>query len=444
MRTISPELVLIIGSVYLRPTFPQPPPSVTVPPKTVQGGTMARGARIVFLLAGSALAGAAPPPVAAPKPPVAAIPGCKACTFLAPSRPIAKIVPVHGGPSLESTDPTPEPLPIPEDATPLPTEQKAPLDALLDRFLPDATPEERNAWAEELRHLPPELARDILAARSRTDAPLALPDSTDPPAASPLPPQFEPEPLPEPLRSARCASDSAPPTGATAAALQQAEAILLHNIANADTIAFKRSRPVFDEAPGAAGLARVTSHRVESQGELDETGDPFDLAIDGPGYFQVRRGDTVALTRRGMLRLDAAGGLVVEADGEAWLLHPPVQVPAEATAVTISQDGTVACRIADADELTSLGGIELARVLDPARLDPAGSGLYAVPESAGPVTVGVPGTAGFGTIRQGVLERSNVDLDAELKALDRLRMQITAWIRPTESQIALPADVPRR
>ncbi|MCY0682974.1 hypothetical protein OVW23_27195, partial [Klebsiella pneumoniae] len=90
------------------------------------------------------------------------------------------------------------------------TEQKAPLDTLLDRFLPEATPEERNAWAEELRHLPPELARDILASRSRTDAPLALPDSADAPTDSPLPPQFEPEPLPAPLRSA---ADPTPSSG---------------------------------------------------------------------------------------------------------------------------------------------------------------------------------------------------------------------------------------
>lgn len=383
---------------------------------------------------------AAQPPVVAPKPhPTAKMPGCDACRLLAIPRSTGRIIPVQDGPSFETAARSPAPLLLPQDATPLPVEEpSAVLNDLLDRFLPNAKPEERSAWADELRHLPPELARDILAARSKSNEPQVLPELPSVLAEPMLPPRDEPEVAPSPLRSARRSDSLAP--DATVAALRQAEAILLHNIANADTVAFKRSCCIFTEAPGSGGLSGVTAQLVVTQGESEQTGRPFDLTIGGTGFFQLRRGETVALTRRGTFALNAAGELVSEIAGEEWSLHPPVHIPAEAAETVIDEAGTVACRLAGDDALTQVGQIELARVLDPSRLEPAGGGLLAVPKAAGAVVVGLPVSTDFGIVRQGSLEQSNVDLAAELKTLKRLRTQITALQSLAPPSLASPAE----
>ncbi len=403
---------------------------------------MARVSGMAALLIGIAVAGAAEPPVVAPKPRVTLrSPACENCRFLAVPRPKGRILPVQDGPFFESAPLTPQPLPLPQDATPLPAaEANSTLEGLLDRFLPEATAEERGAWAEELRGLPPELARDILAARSRSAEPQVL---AEPPADSDEagpPPQAGQAAIPAPLRTARRGTEHADRSRATLGALAEAESILLHNIANADTVGFKRVRPVFAEAAASGGLAGVSGQRVATQGAIEETGRPFDLALDGAGFFQVRRGDTVALTRRGIFALNAAGELVTEISGEEWSLNPPIRIPAEGTEVTVDRNGAVGCRLANEEGLTQVGLIELVRVSDPSRLEPAGGGLLAVPEVAGAATSALPGSTGLATVRQGSLERSNVDLAAELKALNRLRKQITALGPISRPQLASPRE----
>ncbi|HEX6986122.1 MAG TPA: flagellar hook-basal body complex protein, partial [Planctomycetaceae bacterium] len=394
---------------------------------------MFRTAWLAVGLGIAASAGAGRPPVVAPKPAAVRVPGCAECRFLSAPRPTGRIVPVQDGPHFAAPESRPEPLPTPADATPLPPADATPLPPaepapglreLVERYLPDASAEERGVWVDELRGLPPEIARDLLAARSRFGEPDALPE---PPADGLVPPpQGEPEPQaePAPLRSVPRYSDVSG-VDASLVTLRQAEAVLLHNIANAETVGFKRLRPLTTESAGTGGAEGLTVRRVDTQGALEETGRPLDLAIDGPGLFQVRRGDTVALTRRGTFQVTADGELAVAVAGEDWGLHPPVRVPAEASEVRVGEDGVISCRFAGGAEL-GIGRIELARVADGSRLEPAGGGLLAVPESAGPVTVGLPGEEGFGTVRPGCLERSNVDLAEELKALRRTRRQLTA------------------
>jgi flagellar basal-body rod protein FlgG len=403
---------------------------------------MIRGIGLVGLSIGMASAGAAEAPVVAPKPvSPSPAPFCDACRVHAAPKPDGPILPVQDGPAFGGPGPVPGPLPLPEEAAPLHSSEPSPaLRELLDRYLPDVSADERRAWAEELRLLPPELARDILIARSHSLGSQPSPDAAPlPPSEEPfLPPQLEPDaaPSPEPLRIAQ-AAPSIPAGDGTLVALKQAEAIRLHNIANAESVGFKRVRPTFDEAVATGGIETVTAGRVETQGELEATDRPFDLALDGAGFFQVRRGDAVAVTRRGTFRL-VDGEMVLVVAGEAWSLHPPVQIPVEATEIAISEDGGISCRLADEEGLTPVGRIELARVLDTSHLEPSGGGLLTVPESAGAVTLGGPGTSGFGVVRQGRLERSNVDLDVELKALERLRRQIAALQIAAPSQLAMP------
>lgn len=398
---------------------------------------MARGG-LFALLVGVAITGAARPPVIAPKPSIAARIACGACRIPALPKPQGRIRPVQqDGPAFESPVPTPEPLPLPRDVTPLPAEEPgAVLSDLLDKFLPDVKPEERNAWADELRHLPPELARDILAARSRENGSLTLP-LPDPALDFPLPPQTEPTDS-LPLRIADRGTDTFSATERTLAALRTAESIRLHNIANADTIAFKRSRPIFDEAGASGGIAGMTPQRVDTQGELDETGRPFDLAIDGAGYFRVRRGGALAFTRHGTFGIAADGTLALRIAGADWPLHPPLPIPPETTEIVVTPEGAVGCRLSGDEELTQVGQIDLIRAVDPAHLEPAGSGLLTLIDASGPIVTGLPGENGLGTVRQGALERSNVNLTEEVAALHRLREQLSALQTVTPSQLASP------
>jgi len=228
--------------------------------------------------------------------------------------------------------------------------------------------------------------------------------------------------------------------GSTLTVLKQAEAVFLHNIANAETPGYKRLHPLTLEAAGHAGLKGLTISRSESQGDIVPTGRPLDLAIDGFGLFQVRQGDRGALTRRGNFRLTAEGALALESNGENWLLHPSVKMPPEATCLAIGESGTVVCELPGGAEIC-VGQIELARVADISRLESIGSGLFTVAEGVGTAVVGLPGDDGLGVIRQASVERSNVDLTTELAALARVRSQLAAFESgSTPSLLATPSE----
>ncbi len=378
------------------------------------------GLLVVLLGVGVAFGGKAP--IEAPKPARgASVAGCAECRFLAhrPARSAIRLV--QNGPSFLAPPETPQPLPPAEDASLLPPPgSNTELNALLDRYLPNASADERSVWADELRQLPTEMARDLLAARSQFGEPRSL---FEPPTTGLVPPPSELKDVTPPVRAPR--SVGLDPRDVTLSTLRQIEAIHRHNIANAGTVGFKRLRGVTLEAAEHGGVDGLTLQHVEAQGELEETGRSLDLAIEGDGYFQVRGGDAVALTRRGTFMVSPIGELALKVGDSMWSLYPTMTVPKEVTSIHVHENGAVSAVLPGENEI-ALGQIELVRAADSSVLESAGGGLLAVPELAGVVTTGRPGDEPFGLVRQGCLEGSNVDLTVEVAALERLRTQIAA------------------
>ena len=178
-----------------------------------------------------------------------------------------------------------------------------------------------------------------------------------------------------------------------------------HNLANARTTAFKRSRPEFAEILGG-GARQVASLRLTEQGPLESTGRALDLAVDGEGYFRVRQARTgeILYTRAGHFLPDSEGRL---ATPRGAVLEPEIRVAGFAR-VVVAEDGRVSGETADGRSV-ELGRIVLARFFDAARLEEAEPGLY---RSAAPPTDGPAGR-----ILQGRLEQSNVDVIRELTDL---------------------------
>lgn len=196
-----------------------------------------------------------------------------------------------------------------------------------------------------------------------------------------------------------------------------------NDLANASTPGYKHVRIGFrdllysSQGPAAgrtvlagAGAAAAIVGRGQEQGTLQTTGEPLDVAIAGPGWLEVKRADgSLALTRDGSLRLDASGRLTT-ADGD--LLQPPIAVPRGTTAsdLSIGPDGAVR------DGTRSFGRIGLVDVPAPDGLQPLGSNLFAVTAASG-ATQPVAAGAGATTLKQGMLEGSNVDVGDEMVQL---------------------------
>jgi flagellar basal-body rod protein FlgG len=206
------------------------------------------------------------------------------------------------------------------------------------------------------------------------------------------------------------------------AAQQQRMDALSNDVANVNTSGYKRVRVGFRDlvyqAAGANGVrtgsgsAAVQLGRGYEQGAFQKTDQPFDLAIDGDGYLQVRQASTgqIALTRNGSMQVDATGQIVT-AQGDR--LVPPIQLPrgVDPSTVTIGQDGTVS------SGGRPLGQIQLVTVPAPTGLAPAGNGYYTVTAASGAVR-----RATTATLHQGALEASNVSLaDAMVDMMDAQR-----------------------
>jgi len=214
---------------------------------------------------------------------------------------------------------------------------------------------------------------------------------------------------------------------------------IANNLANVNTAGFKKTRVDFQDLvysrmriPGAVGEGDVqiptgleighgarpaATSRLFSQGNLERTENPLDLAIEGDGFFQVALADgTIAYTRDGSFKLNAEGEIVTS-DGFR-LEWDGSEIPPEATEVSISSDGTVTARLAGEDEPDEIGRIELARFTNPAGLEAVGKNLFRASPASGEPTVGMPGgEEGAGTILQGYLEMSNVQVVDEMVAL---------------------------
>jgi len=200
-----------------------------------------------------------------------------------------------------------------------------------------------------------------------------------------------------------------------------------NNIANVNTTGFKSGRVTFQDiisqtvrgaqAPSASqgginpmqvglGMQTGSVDTLMTQGNLQSTGKPTDMAIQGDGFFQLTDGTNTAYTRDGNFSVDSSGQLVHASSG--FRLVPAVTVPAGATNLSIGNTGQVTWTIGGV--VTSGPIITLANFANPAGLTRTGNNLYAASSNSGTATVGNPGTAGLGSIQSGFLEMSNVDL----------------------------------
>ncbi|HEU4652743.1 MAG TPA: flagellar hook-basal body complex protein, partial [Steroidobacteraceae bacterium] len=164
---------------------------------------------------------------------------------------------------------------------------------------------------------------------------------------------------------------------------------------------------------GAGVIGEVSLSNVS--GELRQSNEPLDLAIDGPGFFEVLRADgTPAYTRAGKLHVNQ-DGLLAAADGS--VLSAQIQIPSDAQQIHIEADGRVSVLVADDDTPVEVGRIELATFANPAALKAAGGGLYVADSDTGDAQVAAPGEQGTGTLRQGFVEASNVQMADELVSM---------------------------
>ena len=228
-------------------------------------------------------------------------------------------------------------------------------------------------------------------------------------------------------------------TAATGMAAQQMNVeVISNNIANMNTVAFKRQRAEFQdllyqtfEAAGAqssdqgtivptgvqvgAGVKAGAVYRVSTQGALTRTDNQYDLAIDGRGYFQVLTpsGET-AYTRAGNFAVNDQGQLVTQ---DGYQVQPAITIPSDAVAVTISASGQVQVTQAGQTTQNIVGVMELATFLNEGGLSAQGGNLFKETAASGSPTTGTPGATGIGTLTQGYTEASNVDAVAEITAL---------------------------
>jgi flagellar basal-body rod protein FlgG len=209
---------------------------------------------------------------------------------------------------------------------------------------------------------------------------------------------------------------------------------IANNLANVNTTGFKKSRVEFQdlvyqqvkqagastspssEAPvgleTGLGTRPVATARDFGAGNLQSTGGPLDLAIQGNGFLQVSAPDgTTAYTRNGSLHLNGQG-MLVTSDGYA--IEPAITIPSNATTITISPQGIVSAAIPGQTSAQQVGTLELASFQNPAGLSALGGNLFATTTASGDATTAVPGTDGMGTIAQGFIEQSNVSVVEEM------------------------------
>ena len=211
-------------------------------------------------------------------------------------------------------------------------------------------------------------------------------------------------------------------------------AVVANNLANVNTTGYKETRGVFQDlyyqnvrqvggsttqdtlAPTGlnlgTGVQMVSTEKLYTQGSVNQTGNSLDLAINGRGFFQVLMPDgTLAYTRDGSFQTNATGQ-VVTASG--YVLQPAITIPSGAQSITIGTDGTVSVQLANQANPTTVGTLQLADFINPAGLQSQGGNLLTESASSGTATTGTPGVSGLGTLVQGSLESSNVNVVEEM------------------------------
>lgn len=229
-----------------------------------------------------------------------------------------------------------------------------------------------------------------------------------------------------------------------------------NNLANSSTAGFRKRRLQFQDlmyqniiAPGSAATQQTTmvaglqvglgtrsaaSEILQSEGDLNQTGNPLDLAIKGQGFFQVRLpSGELAYTRAGTFHVDAQGNMVT-ADGNA--LEPAITIPPDALTVNIGTDGTVTVTQPGQTQAQQIGNIQLAMFANPGGLNSVGRSLFLSTTASGDPILGNPGgTEGLGELEQGMLENSNVNVVEEF-----IQMILTQRSYEANSRVVRAAD----
>jgi flagellar basal-body rod protein FlgG len=211
-------------------------------------------------------------------------------------------------------------------------------------------------------------------------------------------------------------------------------AVISNNLANVNTTGFKKSRAVFQDLlyqnvsqVGAAtsqntqapsglelgtGVSLVATEKVYTQGNLNQTGNALDVAINGNGFFQVLTPDgSLAYTRDGSFQVSATGQIVT---ASGFTVQPAITIPQGAQSVTIGADGTVQVQLVGQSAPSTVGTLQLANFVNPAGLQPNGENLLVESGSSGTAQTGAPGANGLGALQQGYTESSNVDVVEEM------------------------------
>lgn len=210
--------------------------------------------------------------------------------------------------------------------------------------------------------------------------------------------------------------------------------VIAHNLANVSTNGFKRQRAVFEDLlyqtlrqPGAqssqqtavpsglqigTGVQPIATERIFTQGNIQQTGNNFDVAIQGDGFFQVLLPDgTTAYTRDGAFQLNSQGQLVTSS---GYQVQPAITLPANVISVTIAKDGIVSVTQAGSSAPTQIGQMQLATFINYGGLQSRGENLYLETASSGAPQPNAPGANGAGLLNQAYVETSNVNVAEEL------------------------------
>jgi flagellar basal-body rod protein FlgG len=216
-------------------------------------------------------------------------------------------------------------------------------------------------------------------------------------------------------------------------ALQMDQDVIANNLANVNTVGFKKSRANFQDlmyqiyskagstsATGVQlpsgieigmGVKPISTQKVFSQGDYQQTGNPFDWAIEGDGFFQIDDGDGgTAYTRAGSFKTNRDGNIC---NSEGLLLTPAINVPAGTVVVTVDKSGQVTAADGNGN-LSQIGQLQLATFINPAGLTSIGRNLFIKTDASGDESVGNPGVENRGTISQYFLEMSNVNVVDEM------------------------------
>jgi flagellar basal-body rod protein FlgG len=213
--------------------------------------------------------------------------------------------------------------------------------------------------------------------------------------------------------------------------------VIANNLANVNTSGFKKSRADFQDllyeslkVPGASssdatqiptgiqvghGTRPAATQKLFTQGDFQHTQNPFDMAIEGSGFFQILQPNgELAYTRAGTFKVDSEGRIVTS---DGYIMDPEISIPSDVISVNVGTDGTVSVLQPGSSEATEIGSIELARFTNPTGLQSIGRNLYLPTTSSGEATIGTPGEDGLGTIAQGYVEMSNVNVVDEMVSM---------------------------